>query len=267
LKCVSGDEPWILFDVTEVLKDSFKITIPSVPPVPVVLARCLNTLTLNVVDVPKKPTPEMPVVQQVQNQQMCSDTNIYNITFEVPANVGNSTNVTQDDGTSTAVYSNQDYYNNNGYVYNVSRFGPSSVDPNAPVENIGSFRTANVNVGKQFGAFDGNMWSSSCNYDLNQNYNYGYPNASFNNTASLGNASAGAYFNITGTATTVPVWSYTDPNVYYNGHLRQANNNNNGGRVMQPRRGANQMQNREQQSQPVRLQNNSNPTAWDGNMW
>ncbi len=260
LKGTPGDEPWILFDVTEVLKDSFKITIPSVPPVPVLLARCLNTLTLNVVDVPKKPTPEMPVVQQVQNQQMSSDTNVINVNIELPANYGSSNNVVQEDQVSTVAYNNQGYYNN-GYVNNSNYYDPNYYG--TPVRNLNAFMTANANVGEQCGAYDGNMWGNNYGYSNNQNYNYN--NASFSNTASYGNASAGAYFAITGSATTVPVWSYTDPNVYYNGHLRQANNNR--GRVMQPRRDANQMQNNQQQNQNQRIAENKNAKSWDGNMW
>jgi hypothetical protein len=260
LKGIPGDEPWILFDVTEVLKDSFKITIPSVPPVPVVLARCLNTLTLNVVDVLKKPTPEMPVVERVQNQQMSSDTNIINVNIEIPANFGSNNNVVQGDGVSTVGYNNQGYYNN-GCVNNSNYFDPNYYS--TPVRNLNAFMTANQNVGQRCGTYDGNPWGNNYGYDVNQNY-YNYNNTSFSNTASWGNASAGAYFGITGTATTVPVWSYTDPNVYYNGHLRQANNNN-GGRVMQPRRGVNQMQNNQQQNQ--RIAENRNAKPYDGSMW
>ncbi len=226
-----GDEPWMVFGVTEVLKDSFKITIASVPPVPVVLARCLNTLTLNVVDVPKKPIPEMPVVQQAPTQQMSHDTTIVNVIVEIPENFGNSNNVIQDDGASTVVIGNQDYYNNNANYYYQDNYS-------TPVRNLNAFMTANANVEGQCGAYDGNMWGNNYGYSNNQDY---YNNANYSNTASWGNPSAGAYFAITGTATTVPV-TY-DPNVYYYGHLRQANNNNNGGRVVQQRRGTNQKQN------------------------
>ena len=129
VKGIAGDEPWILFDVAGVLKDSFNnIIIPPTPPVPVVLARCLNTLTLNVVDVPKKPTPEMPVVERVQNQQMSSDTNIINVNIELPANYGINNNVVQEDAVSTVAYNNQSSYNN-GYPNNLIRCSPSSIDP------------------------------------------------------------------------------------------------------------------------------------------
>lgn len=254
VKGIAGDEPWMLFDVVEVLKDSFNIIILPTPPVPVVLARCLNTLTLNVVDLPKRPTPEMPVVQQAPTQKMSHDTTIVNVIVEIPENFGNSNNVIQDDGASTVVIGNQDYYNNNANYYYQDNYS-------TPVRNLNAFMTANANVGGQCRAYDGNMWGNNYVYDVNQDY--AYNNAGFSNTASWGNPSAGAYFAITGTATTVPV-TY-DPNVYYYGHLRQANNNNNGGRVVQQRRGTNQKQNNQQQNQ--RIAETKTAKSWDGNMW
>lgn len=259
LKGIPGDEPWILLDVAEVLKDSFKITIPSVPPVPVVLARCLNTLTLNVVDVPKRPTPEMSVVQQVQNQQMSSDTNIINVNIELPANFGSNNNVVQGDGVSTVGYNNHCYYNN-CCVNNSNYYDPNYYS--TPVRNLNAFMTANQNVGQQCGTYDGNLWGNNYGYDVNQNY-YNYNNTGFSNSAYFGNASAGAYFNITGTATTVPVVNY-NPNTYYQGNSfgGQRQNNNNGGVVMQPRRGTNQIPNQNQ-----RIAENRNAKPYDGSMW
>lgn len=253
LKGIPGDEPWILLDVAEVLKDSFKITIPSTPLVPIVLARCLNTLTLNVVDVPKKPTPEMPVVERVQNQQMSSDTNIINVNIELPANYDSNNNVVQEDRVSTVGY-------NNGYVNNSNYYDPNYYG--TPVRNLNAFMTANANVGQQCGAYDGNMWGNNYGYDVNQNY-YNYNNASFSNTASCGNPSAGAYFGITGTATTVPVVSY-NPNTYYQGNSfgGQRQNNNNGQVVRQVRRGVNQTPNQNQ-----RIAENRNAKPYDGSMW
>ena len=251
VKGIAGDEPWILFDVAGVLKDSFNnIIIPPTPPVPVVLARCLNTLTLNVVDVPKKPTPEMPVVERVQNQQMSHDTTIVNLTIEMPANFGNS-NVVQTQQSQPEIIYVDDFGN---------RINQNSYDPNyydKPIRHINSFMDASVNVGKQYGTYDGSMWSDNCNYDLNQNY--GYPNASFSNTASWGNPSAGASLTIAGSATTVlvasngSVFGWYDSNGYYHGNSfgGQRQNNNN----------------QQNQNQNQRIAENKNAKSWDGNMW
>ena len=211
----------------------------------------------------------MPVVQQVANQQMSHDTIVVNVTMEMPANVSNS-NVVQTQQTQPEIIYVDDFGN---------RINQNSYDPNyygTPVRNLNAFMTANQNVVQQCGAYDGNMWSDNCNSDLNQNYVY--PNASFSNTASLGNPSAGASLTIAGSATTVlmasngSVFGWYDSNGYYHGNSfggqRQNNNNNNNrGIVMQPRRGVNQMQNNQQQNQNQRIAENRNAKPYDGNMW
>lgn len=264
-KKVEGLEPGISFNSAQVLKEKLSDTIPPTSTRLIVLRRCGNVVKDKKHFVPTVPVfiAPNPVVDRVQNQQMSSDTNIINVNIELPANFGSNNNVVQGDGASTAGYNNQSYYNN-GYVNNSNYNDPNYY--NTPVRNLNAFMTANQNVGQQCGAYDGNMWGNNYGYDVNQNY-YNYNNASFSNTASWGNASAGAYFNITGTATTVPVVNY-NPNTYYQGNSfggQRQNNNNNGGRVVEPRRSTNQTQNNQNQNQ--RIAENRNAKPYDGSMW
>lgn len=263
-KKVEGLEPGISFNSSQVLKAKFNVIIPPTATRLIMLRRCGNVIKDKKHFAPSVPVfiAPNPVVERVQNQQMSSDTNIINVNIEIPADFGSNSNVVQTQRAQPKII----YVDNFGNMINPNSYDPNNIDVNTPVTNFRAFRTANVNVGKQCGDYDGNMWGNNYGYSNNQNYDYN--NASFNNTASLGNASAGAYFNIIGTATTVPV--VYDPNVNYHGNSfggQRQNNNNNGGRVEQQRRGANQMQNGEKQNQPSRLAETKTAKPWDGNMW
>ncbi|MES2416372.1 MAG: hypothetical protein V4504_01595 [Patescibacteria group bacterium] len=199
VKGIAGDEPWILFDVTEVLRDSFKKIIPPTPLVPIVLARCLNTIESNATIVPVKPKPEAVTSQAIDNNiDVYVDTTIYNTVY-VDQPMENTVNGSGYAGERIVyVQAPNNYYNNQ----QVDRLDPMYDD--GSIRNVRAHYTAN-------------------SYDPGINQNRGWGNCNGNNVR----ASAGVGFNFSARSNFVTsvVSPYGNNYVLVNG--RSVSNNSN----------------------------------------